>query len=88
MDKESDEKNNTIHKDALLNLKSFHSDHKLQQATWVYLVNLLGSKDDKEHLNVVFNQLDANKDGCLTKEELLDGWNNTFKTRLTDLEIE
>jgi len=54
----------------------------------VYLVNLLGGKEEKANLNVVFNQLDKNKDGNLSKQELLNGWNTAFKTRITDEEIE
>ncbi len=54
----------------------------------MYLVNLLGGKEEKANLNVVFNQLDKNKDGNLSKQELLNGWNTAFKTRITDEEIE
>lgn len=45
---------------------------------------MLASKKDKEGLNTIFNSIDTNNDGTLTKEELLSGWNNAFESHITD----
>ena len=48
----------------------------------------MANDQDKKSLNIVFNQLDKNKDGFLTKEELINGWNQAFATSIADFEIE
>ena len=58
---------------ALSGLKKFQSDQTLQQAALSYIVTHLTSKDDTKHLDEAFKRLDANHDGKLSLEELLDG---------------
>ncbi len=47
----------------LTNLKNFTSTSKLQQATWVYLVSFMATKEEKEDLLKIFQALDTNADG-------------------------
>jgi len=46
---------------------------KLQEATFMYIVNQLTTKDEREELLKTFKALDVNGDGVLSKEELIDG---------------
>lgn len=58
---------------ALSNLKTFRVDQKLQEATWVFLVNYLATKEEKKELLKTFQALDKNGDGQLNREELING---------------
>ncbi len=46
---------------------------KLQEATWVFMVNYLATQEEKSELLKTFQALDANKDGKLTVEEIING---------------
>ena len=63
---------------ALKNLKDFHADKKLQQATVTYLVNQLAHKDDLSELQKAFKALDKNSDGKLSREELIEGYKKIY----------
>ena len=49
------------------------ADRKLQQATWVFAVSLLATKEEKQELMNTFKILDLNGDGKLSREELIIG---------------
>ena len=59
---------------ALDNMKNFRAERKLQEATWVFLVNYLASKEEKAQLLKTFQNLDLNGDGQLSREELIIGY--------------
>lgn len=61
---------------ALENMKNFRAERKLQEATWMFLVNYLASKEEKAQLLKTFQSLDLNGDGQLSKDELIAGYNN------------
>lgn len=46
---------------------------KLQEATWIFLVNIMATKQEKDELLKAFKALDINGDGQLSKEELIAG---------------
>lgn len=46
----------------------------MQQATWVFVVSLLASKEEKQDLMNTFKILDLNGDGKLSTEELIIGF--------------
>jgi len=46
---------------------------KLQEATWVFLVTYLATQEEKSELLKTFQALDVNKDGKLTREEIING---------------
>lgn len=64
----------SLTKKALTNMKKFHAERKLQQASLTYIVNHLMSKEDKNELYVVFQKFDKNGDGVLSKDEIYDGY--------------
>jgi calcium-dependent protein kinase len=63
---------------ALGNMKTFRAGRKLQEATWVFLVNYLASKEEKSQLLKIFQSLDLNGDGQLSREELITGYKKTM----------
>lgn len=65
---------------AFSNLKTFRADRKLAQASWVFLVSIMATKEEKAELLRVFQALDKNNDGLLSKEELLDGYKQYCKS--------
>ena len=62
----------------LSNMTKFNAQIKLQQAGLIYIVNYLISNEEKsEHLKV-FNSLDKNGDGVLSKDEMFEAYKITF----------
>lgn len=82
--------NNTIKDNArftmssLRNMKMFHAKQKLQKASLTYIVNNLISKDKKNTLISLFQQIDINGDGILTREEIINGYK--FSMPFEDIE--
>lgn len=68
--------NTEIIKDAMTNLKSFHVEHKLQQAALMYLATQMISAQEKNKLQEVFVAMDKNADGKLSREELIKGYSH------------
>ena len=58
----------------LVNMKQFHTERKLQQASLTYIVNNLLSKEEKNELLTIFHKFDTNGDGVLSKEEIINGY--------------
>lgn len=67
------QENEISHKN-LTNLKNFNSKSKLQQAIYYFIVNNMATKEEKNELIKTFKALDANGDGKLTREELMNGY--------------
>jgi calcium-dependent protein kinase len=61
------------YKDLLMNLKNFRAKQKLQQATLYFMVQQLVSSEEVQEIRNIFLKFDENKDGRLTKEEILKG---------------
>jgi len=59
---------------ALKNLKSFRAERKLQEATWMFLVTYMSTREEKAELLKTFQALDENGDGQLSTEELVKGY--------------
>jgi len=70
----------TLNRNVLTNLKTFRADQKLQEATWVFLVTYLASQEEKSELLKTFQMLDANGDGKLTREEIIDGFQRILES--------
>eukprot|EP00829_Urostomides_striatus_P014491 TRINITY_DN4306_c0_g1_i3.p1 TRINITY_DN4306_c0_g1~~TRINITY_DN4306_c0_g1_i3.p1 ORF type:complete len:484 (-),score=139.28 TRINITY_DN4306_c0_g1_i3:11-1462(-) len=60
------------------NLKTFHTEQKLQQAALMYIATQLMDKKEKEVLQQTFMALDKNADGKLSREELLEGYTTIY----------
>jgi len=65
---------NSLTKRALTNMKKFHAERKLQQASLTYIVNHLMSKEDKNEMMEIFSSFDKNGDGVLSREEIFEGY--------------
>jgi len=72
----------------LTNLKSFRADRKLQEATWVYLVNYVSTVEEKAEFLKTFQALDLNADGKLTREELLLGYRKFMEGEEAEKEVD
>ena len=46
----------------------------MQEAIWLFLVNYLSTKEEKNELLKTFQALDLNGDGQISKEELIIGF--------------
>jgi Serine/threonine protein kinase len=57
----------------LKNLQNFQAKKTFQDAVWVFMVSHFAAEDEKQKLTKVFSELDENKDGNLTKEEIIAG---------------
>ncbi len=49
------------------------AERKLQEATWVFLVSYLSTREEKGQLLQTFQLLDLNGDGKLSRDELIVG---------------
>lgn len=63
-------KNLMLGQEILRNLASFNTGRKFQDAVWVFLVNYFVAESDKKKLMNLFQELDEDKDGLLTREEV------------------
>ena len=79
---------NAVAMGALTNLKTFRADQKLKQATFAFIASQLLSKSEKENLARIFKAIDKNGDGKLSKEEILDGYDQFFGKNMDKVEIE
>ena len=61
------------------NMEKFQFKNKLQEAFFMYLTNSLVTKKECEELIEVFDTMDDNKDGVLSKEELYKGFEKVGK---------
>ena len=62
----------------LQNLKNFRGELKLKRATLAFIASQLVSKDETKDLEKMFQQLDKNGDGNLSKQEILEGYEEVF----------
>ena len=74
----NDKLNSKSNQQIFQNLKNFTAVKKLEEATFSYIVNFLVDKDEMNELKSTFLKLDANNDGTLTKQEIVDGYAAVF----------
>ena len=65
-------------KELLSNLSQHNAQYKLQQASLTYIVSQLVASKEKDQLQKVFIALDKDKDGKVSKEELIQGFKDYF----------
>ncbi len=65
-------------KSTLADLRTFSAQHKLQQAALTYIVSQLITSKEKDQLQAIFLNLDSNKDGKLSQQELVAGYKASF----------
>ena len=60
----------------------------MKQATLSFIASQLLNKTEKDHLEKIFKALDTDGNGCLSKKEILDGWERHVGGGMTEYEIE
>jgi Ca2+-binding EF-hand superfamily protein len=75
-------------KSSFENLKGFNNKSKLRQAVRMMISSQYGSNAERQKLTEAFQDLDVNKDGHLTRDELLSGWLAAFGSAISDEEID
>lgn len=68
------ENNAPISPSVLKNISKFESKNQLQRAIYFFMINNVVSKADKQELTEVFNKLDKNMDGVISRQELEDAF--------------
>jgi calcium-dependent protein kinase len=86
--RKTDNLNNPQSEKALLNLRTFRADRKIQQATWVYLVSYLSTREEKNELMKTFKALDLNGDGQLSRDELIAGYEKIMAPKEAEREVD
>ena len=72
---------------AFMNLTKFNSDSKLKKATFSFISKQLISKKERDDFLRVFNALDTDHSGTITKKEFLNGHKMFFGDALTQSEV-
>ena len=67
-----------IAQSALDNMKRFKRNKQFEQATISFIINQLITKEERNELMKTFTEWDKNGDGVLSKEEILEGYRNTY----------
>jgi calcium-dependent protein kinase len=67
-----------LNSNTISNIKKFHHENKLQQATLSYIVNQLITKEEKNQLLAQFQSWDKNGDGVLSRDEIFEGYKALF----------
>jgi len=73
---------------ALMNLKEFRAERKLQQAVCTFMVSQMATKEEMEELQKAFSSLDKNSDGKLSRDELLTGFTEIMGATAAEEEVE
>lgn len=69
------------------NMRKFMAKNKLQQAVAQFVTAQLISNHDKEEIVNTFKSMDTNKDGLISKEELLQFYKNSMVGEKDDNKI-
>ena len=67
-------------KSSLENMKKFKRNKQFEQATISFIVNQCITNEERAELRKQFEEWDKNGDGVLSKEEILEGYRNTYGT--------
>lgn len=70
------------------NLQSFRSEQKLQKATYAFISSQLATKKEREEMIELFKVLDTDHSGTLSRQELVEGFNNLYSDEVEDIEAE
>lgn len=84
---EDDDREKLGFKSTMLSLSKFNPNRKLQQATLGFIVHHLSSDAEVDRLRKIFQIIDVNGDGQLTKEELYDGLKKELGEDVANKEI-
>ncbi|CAG9330886.1 unnamed protein product [Blepharisma stoltei] len=73
---------------ALGNLKSFRAEQKLKKVTLAYIASQLATKSEREEMVELFESLDTDENGTLSREELRHGFELIFGSDFEDIDGE
>ena len=73
---------NIISKSALRNLQKFNCRRKMELAIVNYIANFLTSAQNLKALRETFLKLDKDKDGVLSRNDLIDGFANYWGNKV------
>eukprot|EP00826_Nyctotherus_ovalis_P043186 TRINITY_DN4520_c0_g1_i20.p4 TRINITY_DN4520_c0_g1~~TRINITY_DN4520_c0_g1_i20.p4 ORF type:complete len:162 (+),score=61.18 TRINITY_DN4520_c0_g1_i20:1245-1730(+) len=66
----------------LKNLQVFRTQMTFQKAVLSYIASQELSKSEEEKLKEAFDSIDKDKNGCISKEELIEGYEMMGRTRM------
>jgi calcium-dependent protein kinase len=70
------------------NIRNYKADQKLQQAALGFIVRNMTKREDIKLLREAFKEFDENKDGRLTKDELIKGLSKVTSPNEAKTEVE
>ena len=70
------------------NLQGFHSEQKLQKATYAFIATQLATKKERDEMLELFKVLDTDNSGTLSRQELIAGFHNLYSEDVEDIEAE
>ena len=74
-----EEINRKVAIDALLNLRKFRINNKMQHAVWIFVLQNVTSSKEQSALLEIFKSLDKDNDGILSKQDIINGFiHNSF----------
>ncbi|CAG9320382.1 unnamed protein product [Blepharisma stoltei] len=73
---------------ALGNLKNFRTGQKLKKATLAYIASQLATKTEREEMVKLFESLDTDENGTVSRDELRHGFELIFATEFEDIDEE
>mmetsp|Transcript_46180 Transcript_46180/g.53468 ORF Transcript_46180/g.53468 Transcript_46180/m.53468 type:complete len:511 (+) Transcript_46180:33-1565(+) len=80
--------NNLIQREALENIRTYRATTKLQEAFYLFISSYFARKEEKNTYLKVFQKLDRNGDGQLTRDELLKGFAEINKFGFNEKEVD
>lgn len=83
-----DKVDKSIASKTLSNLRNFRGELKLKRATMAFIASQLVSKEETRDLEKMFKQLDKNGDGMLSKEEIIEGYEEIFGIPINEEEVD
>lgn len=69
-----EEVNRKVAIDALLNLRKFRINNKMQHAVWIFVLQNVSSSKEQSLLLEIFKSLDKDNDGILSKQDIINGF--------------
>lgn len=83
-----EEDSKAIQRSIFINLQNFSLTNPLERVVYLYLINNMITKEEKQELSECFNQIDQNKDGVIDTPELLAAFRKGGYLHLTEKDIE